>query len=184
MQNVMNAFPITEQEYTQLDEKFISLCHYQAWQLLKMNANNNCTDDQEDIVQDLRIALIRAGSYYKRQTYIEQSLNVLYKHVRDPFNRRILRQLRKLWNNRKRHGANRQKFGDFQEIILDDLIQKYVPRKEQPKKDHPLNIDPKFIRYCKQITWNELKLKGKQITRDKSWRTGLASLSEYEYLGA
>lgn len=183
MQSIINSFPITNDEYGELDRKFGKLCHHQSWQLLKKNVNNNCSDDREDMLQEIRIALIRAGSYYKRQTYIEDSFEALEKHItKDDFSMFMLKELKRLWTNRTRHGANRQKFGEFQEVILDRLVKKYVPKADRPDRDRPLQVDTKFITYCKQITWNEQKHMGKKITREKSWRTGLVSLSEFDYL--
>lgn len=63
-------------------------------------------------------------------------------------------------------------------------MEKYVPKDRRPAKDRPLSIDEKFTTYAKQIVWNSQKSLGKQITREKSWRTGLVSLSEFDYLGA
>lgn len=179
---IIQNFPITEEEYKQLDSKFGSLCHYAAWQLFKKNNKNNLTDEQEDIVQELRIALIRAGSYYKRQTYIESCFCILPKYTNDAFVLLIIGELIDLWTNRIRHGAGRQKFGWFQENILDQLISKYVPKGVRPEKSQSLKIDTKFTTYCKQIAWNAQKLMGKKITREKSWRTGLVSLSEFSHL--
>ncbi|NBT59780.1 hypothetical protein EBT16_13450, partial [bacterium] len=67
MKMIQDSFPVTEEEYLLLDGKFGELCEYQAWQLIKKNTRNNHTDSQEDIAQDMRIALLRAASYYKRQ---------------------------------------------------------------------------------------------------------------------
>jgi len=184
LETIVNSFPITEREYDMLNVKFGNLCHYAAWQLKKKNSRNNQTNDPDDDVQELRIALIRAGSYYKRQTYIEECFEVLGKHVKDRFIKRVVRQLKQLWTDRRRHGANRQKFGEFQELILARLVKKYVPKAERPDRVKILTIDPKFCTYCKQIIWNAQKSLGKKITREKSWRTGLVSLSEYDYLAA
>lgn len=183
MQVIVNNFPISHEEYEELDRNFGKLVHFQAWGLKKKNAMNNCPEDQEDIAQDLRIALIRAGSYYKRQTYIQDSFAALEKHVGDPFMRVMIDELKGLWTKRTRHGANRQKFGQFQEMLLDRLLKKYVPKSERPERNRRLVLDKEFYGYCKSITWNELKLAGKKITREKSIRTGLVSLSEYDYLG-
>lgn len=179
---ILQNFPITEEEYKQLESKFGALCHYAAWQLFKKNNKNNLTDEQEDIVQELRIALIRSGSYYKRQTYIESSFKALHACVKDEFTQLMIIELWDLWKNRIRHGAGRQKFGWFQENILDQLLAKYVPKSMRPDKSQPLQIDLKFTTYCKQIAWNAQKLMGKKITREKSWRTGLVSLSEFSHL--
>lgn len=183
MQNICTKFHVSEQEYEQLEKKFGKLAHHAAWDLKRRNVKNNFIDDQQDIVQELRIAMIRAGSYYKRQTYIEDCFQSLTNHVSDPFLTDIVERLTYLWENKTRHGANRQKFGEFQEILLDRLVKKYVPKGHRPSKKRPLVFDLKFQTYCKQITWNEQKRMGKKITRDKSWRTGMVSLSEFDYLG-
>ena len=180
---IVNSFPITEGEYEALDKKFGKLCFYAAWQLKKKNSKNNQTNDPDDDAQELRIALIRAGSYYKRQTYIESCFDVLDKYVKEKFIKRLVKQLKQLWIDRRRHGASRQKFGQFQEIILERLVKKHVPRAIQPDKAKLLQIDGKFATYSKQIIWNAQKSLGKKITREKSWRTGLVSLSEFDYLG-
>jgi hypothetical protein len=199
MQNIITKYPITEDEYRVLDEKFGKLCYYASWQLTKKNSKNNHTDDPEDTVQSLRIALIRAGSYYKRQTYIEGCFDAIsvietdkegrsfvasLRHTKDKMVLGIVSHLFDLWLNKTRHGANRQKFGDYHEELLDMLLHSLVPKAEWPDQKATLVIDPKFVTYCKQIIWNQQKQMGKKITREKSWRTGLVSLSEFDYLGS
>lgn len=183
MKEIQNSFPITEKEYYMLDEKFGELCEYQAWQLIKKNTNNNHTDSQEDVAQEMRIALLRAGSYYKRQCYIEKCLDLCSKYANDEFIKSIMKELKNLWKNKTRHGANRQKFGLHQEKMLDKLLKCVVPIKERPSKKTPLKMDAKFQTYCKAISWNAQKSIGKKITREKTIRTGLVSLSEFDYLG-
>jgi len=183
MKTIQNAFPVTEEEYLLLNSKFGELCEYQAWQLLKKNTKNNHTDSQEDIAQDMRIALLRAASYYKRQCYIENALNLCKKYANDEFIKSVIKQLINLWKNKTRHGANCQKFGPHQEKMLDKLVKCLVPIKERPDKSAPLKMDSKFITYCKAITWNAQKALGKRITREKSIRTGMVSISEFDYLG-
>ena len=182
MLHIAQEFPITNEEYELLQDKFDQLCHYQAWQLIRRNTRNNHTDEEEDIVQDLRLAMLRAGSYYKRQVYIEGCFNQCNKFVTDPFIREILSGLWKLWKNKTRHGANRQKYGPFQERWLEKIVRKYVPKKFRPSKKTSLVFDSKFKTYCKTITWNQLKSNGKKITREKSVRAGQVSLSEFDYL--
>jgi len=183
MKMIQDSFPVTEEEYLLLDGKFGELCEYQAWQLIKKNTRNNHTDSQEDIAQDMRIALLRAASYYKRQCYIEDCLEKCKKYAKDAVIKSVLKQLLNLWKNKTRHGANKQKFGPHQEKMLDKLVKSLVPAKERPDRKAPLRIDTKFITYCKAITWNAQKSLGKRITREKSIRTGMVSLSEYDYLG-
>lgn len=182
MKSIISNFPITGDEYDRLMVQFDKYCYYIGWQLKKNNTKNNSTDDLEDIQQQLRFAVIKAASYYKRQTYIEASIAALRHKIGDDFIRKMLKVLEKLWDARTRHGANRQKFGDFQEVILDRLLKKYVSKKDRPDKQAPLMMDAKFIRYCKQIAWNEQRALGKKITREKPLRVGLASISEFDYL--
>jgi len=179
-----NPFSITNEEYEMLNAKFGDLSNFQAWQLLKKNTKNNHTNEFDDIVQELRMHLIIAGTYYKRQIYIEKCLEVVWKYARDPFIKNIINELISLWKNRKRHGANRQKFGPHQEKILSNILKMIVPPKERPSKKSPLELDSKFAIYCKAIAWNCQKNLGKKITKEKSIRTGLTSLSEFDYLGS
>lgn len=183
-ETISNNYPITESEYKTLDKELGKLAHYAVWQLKRKNSKNSMTNDPEDDVQELRIALIRAGSYYKRQTYVESCLESLKSHVTDKFIQGMVTELENLWLNRRHHGANRQKFGQFQEDLLEKLVENYVPKDVRPNRYSPVKIDTKFTVYAKRIIWNAQKSLGKQITREKSWRTGLVSLSDYEYLGS
>lgn len=183
MDYILNAFPITDKEYYQLDKVLGELACFQAWQLLRKNVRNNHTNDVEDIVQDLRLAMMRASSYYKRQVYIEDCIKVLKKYLTlgsPAFEE--LEELEDLWLNRTKHGANRQKFGQIEENLLESMVQRYVAEVDRPDKKAPLKIDAKFETYCKTITWNCQKSIGKKITKEKSLRVGLVSLSEYDYL--
>ena len=85
MQAICNQWHISDQEYETLNTMFGRLAHKQAWDLKRRNVNNNVSEGQEDMVQEIRIALIRAGSYYKRQTYIESCFHSLDEHVQDQF---------------------------------------------------------------------------------------------------
>lgn len=183
MKIIQDSFPVTEAEYSLLNDKFGELCEYQAWQLIKKNTNNNHTDSQEDIAQDMRMALLRAASYYKRQCYIEDCFESCRKHAKDKVIKSLIRRLSNFWKNKTRHGANKQKFGPHEEKMLDKIVKGVVPSRERPDKKAPLRMDSKFATYCKAITWNAQKNLGKKITREKSIRTGMVSLSEYDYLG-
>ena len=185
MKDIHVNFPITEAEFANLDKSFGKLCFYAAHQLQKKNTRNNYTDDFDDINQELQLSIIRAGSYYKRQIYIEKCLNVALEFTdNDKFMMRLVNKLFDLWANRTRHGANRQKFGPYQEALLEKIVKLYVPKEKRPAKDAPLQIDTKFTTYCKAIVWNGQKNMGKKITREKAIRTGQVSLSEFDYLGA
>lgn len=180
--DIENQWRVTEAEYQILEDKFGKYCHYIAWQLKRNNSKNNTTDDQEDIVQRLRIAMMRAASYYKRQTYIENAFTVLDKKVDDPFSKMMLKELKNLWKNRTRHGANRQKFGYYQEKLLAKLLKAYVEKKDRPDINAFLKLDAKFATYCKQIIWNEKRAMGKKITKEKTLRGSAVSLSDCNYL--
>ena len=180
--NICKNWRITDEEYIALDKKFGLLVEYQGWQLYNKNSRNNHTDEQADISQDIRIALMKAGSYYKRQVYIEKCLDLCFKYVHDDFLRQIVRVLNNLWKNKTRHGANKQKFGPYQEKLLSKIVRKSVPLAERPLRNAQLKIDAKFSTYCKSITWNQVKAMGKKITREKSIRSGCVSLSECDFL--
>jgi hypothetical protein len=182
MDYILNSFQVTDDEYRKLDESFGDLAHYAAWQLIQKNVKNNHTDDQEDIVQEIRWASIKAASYFKRQVYLESCIRMARKHTVDPMVVSVLDELEWLWNNRTKHGANKQKFGEHQERLLDDIVDRHVPGMERPRRDEPLQFNRKFITYCKAIIWNRQKSLGKKITREKTIRSGIVSLSEYDYL--
>lgn len=220
---ICESFPITNSEYFNLESEFGQLTKYATWQLIRKNAKNTHTDDFDDINQELLMSIIRAGSYYKRQVYIEQciiksieyigdvkAVELLYHIISiskpDDYLRHeakaalkrmpsfescsseneflifVLQELVNLWHNRTRHGANRQKFGNFQERLLERIVREVVPKEQRPAKKQPLKIDTKFATYCKAITWNAQKSMGRKITREKSIRAGQVSLSEFDYL--
>ncbi len=179
---ICKTWKITDEEYAKLDSKWGLLCEYQSWQLFNKNARTNHTDEQTDISQDIRIALMKAGSYYKRQVYVEKCLDLCKRHIEDEFVYRIWENLFFLWKNKTRHGANRQKFGPYQERLLDRLVRKCVPANQRPRKKAELEMDSKFTTYCKSITWNQVKAMGKKITREKGIRANQVSISEHEFL--
>ena len=181
MKSISLEFPISNEEYMELDEKFGRLTWHAAHELKKKNSLNNYTDDPEDIKQSLTLDMLKAGSYYKRQIYIEKCFTVLKQFVKDSFLAKMLCELEDLWANRTRHGANRQKFGPLQEELLARMM-RVVPKSHRPDKNERLKIDTKFSTYCKAIVWNGQKSLGKKITREKSVRNGVVSLSEFDHL--
>ena len=184
MKSIISSYPVRDSEYKVLEDKFEDLLHYAGWQLLKKNSQNNHTEEEEDIAQELRLSMIRAGSYYKRQVYIENCFKIAKNHVENGIVKCVLNELQNLWNNRTRHGANRQKFGPHQEEMLIRIVRKHVPKLERPDPNASLKVDSKFSTYCKAIAWNAQKSIGKKITKEKGWRSGQVSISEYDYLGA
>ena len=75
MRSICIDFRISDEEYLELEKEFGKLTKYASWQLLRKNTKNNHTDEFDDINQELLISLLRAGSYYKRQVYIEKVEN-------------------------------------------------------------------------------------------------------------
>ena len=126
MSSIYKNFPITTEEYKKLEKKFGQLCYYAAWQLTRKNCNNNHQYDLDDFQQELMLAVLRAGSYYKRQLFLDKSFSRLKGKSLDNISSLILDELINLWDNRTRHGANRQKFGDHQENILEILSEKFL----------------------------------------------------------
>lgn len=179
---ICNNFPITETEYAELDKKFSKLCYYAAHQLQKKNCKNNYTEDFDDINQKLQLDLIKAGSYYKRQIYLEKCLNLVLEYSKDNFLNLIAQELNNLWKNRTKHGASRQKFGEFQEKLLEKLMKKVVPAKLIPNKKDNLCINGKFATYCKAIIWNGQKSIGRVISKNKAIRNGMVSIGEFSNL--
>lgn len=180
--SIFNNFPLSNDEYAELEEKFGDLCNFASWQLIRKNIKNNHTDEVEDITQQLRMAVVRAGCYYKRQIYIEECLNLVTKYCKDVFMKDIVAELCGLWKDRTKHGANKVKFGEHQENILKYLVAKFVPANKKPDPKNCLHIDSKFTTYCKSITWNAQKSLGRKITRERSVRSGSVSLSHFSHL--
>lgn len=182
MKEICCSFKLNDTEYQTLDKMFGDLCNYEAWQLMSKNKKNNHTSDFEDIVQELKFSLVLAGCYYKRQVYVENSLAVAMKYAKDAFTISVLKELGYLWKNKTKHGANKQTFGPYQENLLDMVVKRVVPEAERPNKNAALRIDKKFETYCKAITWNRQKSLGRQITKEKTIRNGLCSISEFDYI--
>lgn len=179
---VIDRFVITNEEHELLQKKFGKLCYYIAHQLQKKNTKNNYTEDFEDIVQELQFALVTAAAYYKRQVWIENCFKFCKESIKDKYFLCIIDVLEDLWQNRTRHGANRQKFGLKQEEILWIITKNKIAPEVLPNRDGLLKINSKFSTYCKSVLWNKEKNMGKKITRDKSIRSGAVSISEFDYL--
>lgn len=182
MQYILKTYPVSEEEYLILEKQFGKLVHFVSWSLIKGNSKQNHTHEQEDLSQEFRISMLQASSYYKRQIFIERSLTLLTE-VQDENLKPILNELKDKWEKRKHHGANRQKFGIEQEDVLDDLIFKYIPEDKRPNKAEGLVIDYKFKTYLKSIVWNRQRNLGKKISKESEIRSGMASLSEFDFLG-
>ena len=178
----MNKFIVTNEEFEKLQKEFGQLCYFISWQLLKKNVKNNHTEDMQDISQNLQMSMLRAGVSYKRQCYIERSFELCKEYAKDEFLVKLLNELWYLWSNRKNKGKTKTKFSANQEELLDTILKKVVPSKQIPNPSDELEVDEKFINYCKSIMWNEQKSIGKKITRERSIRSSSVSLSEFSHL--
>lgn len=175
-----DPFAVTNEEYKKLQEQFAELCYFAGWQLMRKNLKNNHTEDLEDVVQQLHMALILAGRYYKRQIYIESCLKVAEEYANDEFLSNIINELKQLWATRTKHGANKKKFGDHQEALLEHIIRECVPVEKRPNINESLKMDKKFKTYCKAIAWNKQKYMGKKITRERHIRSGQVSINQFD----
>lgn len=179
--NIVKSYPITKNEYEKLEKEYGDLYLYASWKLIKNNQNNHA-NDPEDFAQELRIALLIAAAYYKRQTYIETSLTLCKTYAKENDDKSLIESLDNLWKNKTRHGANRQVFGKKQETLLEELVKRIIPKDMLPSKEAELNLDTRFNTYCKAIIWNKQKSLGKLITREKHIRANQVSLSEFDFL--
>jgi hypothetical protein len=175
---ISKKFRVTNEEYAELDRRFGKLALKQSWTFDKRNSGF-CIDSQPDIVQELAIALMTAGGYYKRQVYIESCLSMLKTAVDDPLIKNIVDRLEFLWSNKTKHGAGKRTFGEWQEQLLGVLVREYIPKSIRPSKSIGLKFDEKFSRYCKSITWNRVKNIGMRETREKRFRVNEVSLSDF-----
>ena len=182
MQSICKDWMVSNDDYEVLDKEYGKLAEFQAWQLFRSNTRNSHTDEQVDIAQEMRLALITAGSYFKRQIYIEKCFELCSVYITDEFTKYVLKDLNDLWENKTKHGANRQKFGEPQEKMLFALVRKFVPKQYRPDRKARLEAGEKFERYCKSITWNRCKAMGKKITRERTIRANQVSISEFEFL--
>lgn len=183
MNLISKSFPVTEKEYEALNKKFGKLCYYASWQLYRKNSNNNHDYEVEDFQQELMISVLRAGSYYKRQCYIESCFEIIKKSTKQKRVLKTLKTLFKLWLNRTKHGANRQLFGIPEEKNLEKLVKLVVAKSQRPSKNSDLIMDSKFDTYAKQILWNAQRSIGKKISKERPLRSGQVSLSDFDYLG-
>ena len=79
--NPFREFAISSDEYEVLEKEFSQLCYFVSWQLMQNNCKNNHQHEIDDFKQELLLSVIRAGSYYKRQTWIESVFELLNKYI-------------------------------------------------------------------------------------------------------
>lgn len=176
---IFKDYAVTNEEFSQIQSQYGNLVHFASWSFLGGNSLNNHTEDIEDLQQALSMSLVKAGMYYKRQSYIIKGFIVLEEYL---LNDEKLKRLKRLWDNRRKHGAYKQTFGPTEEDELDKLLEEYIPEEKRPSKKAALVLDDKFTIYLKSIMWNEKKCIGKKTTREISIRKGCVSISEHSNL--
>ncbi len=78
----------------------------------------------------------------------------------------------------------KKKFCNDHELMLTELVSKHVPEKLQPKQSDPLEFTEKFLAYCKRISWNRCKALGANVTKNRSVRSGMVSISSFNYMAS
>ena len=184
MDYIISNFGVTNEEYEKIDELYGDLFHFMSHQLIRGNTKNNHTDEEEDIVQEVRWAAVKAAAYFKRQVYIEKCMKVVRQYIKNKEDLNKLDELETAWLQRTSHGAGKSRYSQPQEEQLDALVHLYIPEEDRPKKDKLLDFNSRFATYVKSVTWNKIRNLGKSYTKMKSLRVGQISLSEYDYLGS
>jgi len=174
---IQKRYPITNQEFEVLEEKYGKLCWYAATNLAFTNGKSE--EDRQYFHSEILIGIFRAGSYYKRQTFIENVFEYLDKYKdemesSDIFN---LEKLKDTW----KHKAN---FTETHEIIIREILKKYenISKEECPKDNFSLIFDDKFEIYCKAIIWNTKKSLGQAISKDNENRRKEVSFDDCQFL--
>lgn len=178
--SMFKKFPILDCEYAELEKQFDKLCCMIAWDLQKKNKNNNCyvETEIEDVIQEIRIAVLEAVCYAKRQIYINDSFEIALKYCVDEKRRKMLLEIHEVWENRKLFGLNMPRFERHHEDLLEEIVMETVPENCLPNKNKVLKIDTEFKNYCKSILWNRQKSIGRKITKERAIKKGSVSLSE------
>lgn len=180
----LKRFSLSNDEWMQLHKQFHKLSCFQARSLVDRNNMGSHTDDYEDIEQEMRQHVVIAAMYHKRQCFIDDSFKVLKGYVKNKKDTREFLQLEMLWVKKRTEDGVKQKFGREQEARLQKMIDELVPEGERPDPSNPLRFTEQFITYCKQITWNRIRTLGRNISKQKPIRSGLVSISSYNYLAS
>lgn len=178
-------FKLTDDEWQQIHKNFWKLCRHQAKSLLNMNTKGSHTDDQDDIEQEMYQSMIIAAMYHKRQCFIDSCFNALANNVKDKGLLEIISKLESLWRpeaSDELQATPRRRFGEHQEKTLYRLVNSCLPSALRPSPNTPFKFNEKFERYCKANTWNRIKTLGRKITKERTLRSGMASLSSFNYL--
>jgi len=176
---IQKRYPISNEEFDILQTKYGKLCWFAATKLAA--SNKKCDDDLQDYHAEISISMYRAGSYYKRQTFIENAFEYLNRCkiyiATEDMNDLI--NLQSCWNKK----AN---FYEQHEDKLLALVNKYGKNPniemQTPDPTTKLVFDDKFSVYCKSILWNASKNIGQNISKENHNRVKEVSLDEWGFL--
>lgn len=174
---IQKRYPVTDSEFEILEKKYGKLCWFAASKLA--SSNNKSEEDLQDFHSEILIGMFRAGSYYKRQTFIENVFEFLdnCKIYMKNEDLNILKTLKTCWNRK----AN---FTEKQEVIIRELLEEYKNSSNinAPSEKDPLLMDSKFDIYCKAIIWNTQKALGQNISKENEHKNKEISLDEWSFL--
>ena len=192
---IQKRYPVTDAEFEVLDEKYGKLCWFAASKLA--SANRKSEEDLQDFHSEILIGMFRAGSYYKRQTFIESTFKYLDKSrvFMSSEDLADLNLLQKMWYQRKAY------FTEIHEVLIREVLGKYTDALEEktPSDKEPLEFNPAnqktyvnangetkkvnpFEVYCKAIIWNTKKSLGQAISKENEHKCKEVSLDEWNFL--
>lgn len=180
---IQKKYRITDKEYNLLHEKFGKLCWFAA---SKLTASNRRSDeDLQDYHSEIVLGMFRAGSYYKRQVFIENVFDYLRscKKYMCADDIDMLAGFQNKWKKKSEFLET-----DENELVLflerfkiyNDDINRSGPC--YPNQNSQLKIDNKFKVYCKAIIWNTTKSLGQHISKENETKMKEVSLDEWSFL--
>lgn len=174
---IQKKYPVTNEEFEVLEKKYGKLCWFAASNLTYSNRKSE--EDLQDFHSEILIGMFRAGSYYKRQTFIENVFEYLdkCKIYMEPIDISSLQTLKNTWKRKA-------DFNETHEVIIREILKKYEDaiNEDAPKDNLTLQFDEKFEIYCKSIIWNTKKSLGQSISKENKYKCKEISLDEWEFL--
>jgi hypothetical protein len=171
---IQKRYPISDQEYGELDKKYGKLCWFAASKLA--GKQHRTPEDLDDFHAEIQIGMCRAGSYYKRQTFIEKAFDYLDQHKLSKDDKSKINDLKEIWFTKK------SAFTEDKEDILRAILDSKQKETKEIDGNVSLEFDEKFKIYCKAIIWNTAKALGQQISKENSARASEMSLDECPFI--
>lgn len=175
MSSIIKDYPLTNDEYVIIEKAFGGLIRHAANQLGKKNSGIfHNSDVIEDFNQEIKIVCLHAAACVKRQAYLKECFEVTKKYNN---NNVVIEEILDVIKP-----VIFKSYDEKVEKILLEIMNKTVDIQFHPSKNGLLKITKDLYPYFKAVIWNRQKSLGKQLTKDKKFRLGLVSLSEYDYL--